>query len=1629
MAVAEFPENAMKDHLKFVQQRVAKHREKLLDLTKRNSLISFRHSTRSNQHVRVIDELPDTLYNKLSDGRELKFRALPEDEQGVFDSLNHEDIAQQHGIDPGYELPRSGSVQNTRRKFIQTLLKPAEMARKLRGLESSIRSDREERGINTLYAAFGFLEWYEAPSTDQSCFSPLLLVKLEIKKEQSPTGPIYQVSGAGEEPEINPSFSEFLKRDYDIKLPELLEEEGPEDYFIKVSELIKKAIHIPKKEAWRVRRFITIGRFHFAQLVMYHDLNDDLTNVSNHTIVQNLLAGSERQSDSYDAEDYDIDTPEVQKTVPLLITSADASQHSALVDVMSGKNLAIKGPPGTGKSQTITNIIANALATGKTILFLAEKMAALNVVYARLKDANLDPYCLELHSNKTKKTEVLQSIKQRLGLRSSVHNSENLDSKIDAFQDYKDRISKYLDLLHSKFGRLNKTVYEYLWGAQKYRNDLGDLHLRVDPISLPFEQVDLSDGEISKHKDDLENIAELKKRVDNESDHGTHPWSFVGDHELDTSQQNDLRQRIQNWKIHLEKTQVVLNNFSKRFDITLVPSSEKLQDFLSVSEKLTHTQVHALDQNLIIGLGNMKKAEALVHFVKNIHTYHSAQEEICYLKDVPSSIQQIENIEQSAKVAKELGVNTLSASEIRAECDTTDGHYHMLERFMSFGKKIELDPNEAIDKIDALTDIPKYITSVPREYLHLRNREVVDATHTRRLTAAADTQKRMRKQESEYDLSMMGQPHDIRRHALHLENSTFLSFLSASYRRSKKFYALASKHKQTFHPGKASQKLRDIANLKEEWQNITQDTQFQTICGSSFNGSRTDVETLWKINEWADSIRKRYTSGDENMCQFLLYADIEALDEVQNLANDETFTTFKKSVTSDASSNISIKEYQARLSQKVDKLRHILNILEEISNSDTVTFADITKDLLPLQKAKSAKDAAEKDNTVQSLFVYYDGVDTDTQNVEKTTEFVRDCLTIPELKESFGKFLSKEFKIRWQNFIQDRLALKEQYESVRKQAEQAQTDLAVIENWEACTYPDLIESLTNIIDTPLDNWVELQRRLATASQDIKGELLSVYEKEVLDFETLPKAFEYMIYSLIIKQVDRKHKLFDKKGLDMQQARKRIKELDKNIRDMQRDKLCNTLAKVKPLDGNGTGPRGSWTERNLLDNETQKKKRHIPIRNLMKRAGKSIQKIKPCFLMSPLSVAQYLAPGDFSFDLVVIDEASQMRPENALGSVARARQIVVVGDPEQLPPTSFFQSSDHDEEEEQDYIGESIMDMALTSFRPPRTLSRHYRSKHESLIEFSNEHFYDGKLIIAPSPVTNPDELGVRCEYIEGTYADRKNEEEKEAVVKAALKFMQEYPERSLGIATLNQPQMELILEAMDMAFGKYEYAREYRARWKDTLEPFFVKNLENVQGDERDAIFISTVYGPDKRSGKVMQRFGPINRADGYRRLNVLLTRAKTNMVVFTSLRSEDIVDSESKGIKALKDFLSYISTGMIDSGGKTYEEPDSDFEICVKEGVERLGCEVHPQVGVAGYRIDLGIKHPKYPHGYLMGIECDGATYHSSKSARERDIIRQQHLESLGWTIHRIWSTDWFSNPDEECKKLKKRITDLLQT
>jgi very-short-patch-repair endonuclease len=450
---------------------------------------------------------------------------------------------------------------------------------------------------------------------------------------------------------------------------------------------------------------------------------------------------------------------------------------------------------------------------------------------------------------------------------------------------------------------------------------------------------------------------------------------------------------------------------------------------------------------------------------------------------------------------------------------------------------------------------------------------------------------------------------------------------------------------------------------------------------------------------------------------------------------------------------------------------------------------------------------------------------------------------------------------------------------------------------------------------------------------------------------------------------------------------------------------------------------------VLIREFAKKKRHKPIRSLLKDTGNVIQILKPVFMMSPLSVAMYLSPGSVTFDMVIFDEASQVKPVDAFGAILRGNQLVVVGDDRQLPPTTFFETGidvDDDYYESVTMDIESILGLCCAQGMPQQMLRWHYRSQHESLITVSNCEFYDNKLTVFPSPEKDKRSVGLVFHYLPETRYDRggnrKNIAEAKAVAEAVMDHARNSPDLTLGVAAFSMSQMEAIRDQLEILRRIDPSCEPFFNSHPE--EPFFIKNLENVQGDERDVIFISVGYGRTEE-GKVSMNFGPLNAEGGERRLNVLITRSKKRCEVFTNLNADDIDISRThaRGVQVLKRFLKYAETGSIDLPTSSEKAMESAFEEAVASKLKSLGYQVDHQIGTVGFFIDLAIVDQKSPGRYLLGIECDGATYHSARSARDRDRLRQEILETLGWRIHRIWSTDWFRNPEREIGKVQAAI------
>ena len=1703
---------ALTDREAAAQKRIADLRMRLLDLSNANRLLNYKFGNRSRRQVRLVDELPNQILARLKEGKRLTFKPLPEpddepsdektdefllalaqlkasdqdyieaisnveDDDGevarriertlrdrlrqnlgmpdrrVRDQIGRVDLARRVGIDPSFDLPVEKDIRESHVDGdLQTLLLPDEMERTLSSVADQYRSSLQETGVNTLYLALGYLEWYEATNSATPLYAPLLLHPIEIERKLAGTKYRYTIGSIYDESEVNITLSERLHQDFHRRLPDLADDDTPETYFEKVEHAVRD---IP---GWRVRRFAVVGHFAFARLVMFKDLEESRwpagVGIIGNSVISGLFAGQAANGTGFFAEDYEVDHPSVATKVPLLITDADSSQFSAIVDVMDGKNLAVKGPPGTGKSQTITNIIAAALASGKTVLFVAEKMAALNVVKDRLEKAGLAHFCLELHSTKSRKVEILKSLDERLDIQDRLREAGQLSGALQDLERTREQLSGYVATINRAFGEYGKTIHGILWSEQRTRDEGNVLPKSLDNAELAGA-TKLTRHDLAGLHDKLQVYAKAHADAAGVEGINRHPWCGVR-HVPDYFQREQLIQDLKGLREGLVGLDSALDESRSS---TGHSHPKTLADARRLTETLNRLPASTgdMDFGLYVALEDEDSFAALNRFRADQLNCLEARRRVAEFFADPEKARRVERLQEAATLAEQVRAADLPISSLQERARNLAAEAYLVERAIAYGLRLAelvgLQKPMTAGKLRALSAAAKLAASLSAD---LRPFRIPGLLHDMAPALLVDAAKRaeglnnrVKSLTTRLLIELDGEPHEWRNHA-----QTMRTFPSRFWR--KDVRAAKNRHhgllrvREKWKATTMADDFEAIAECVEIAGSFASDEGLRTICGPYFRARETPFAELHVVSTYVTSVKQSYRSTEPNedkVRRALLESSSDELARIAGLSEHADAGAAAQIATSIDDQELDLDHYQQSLVDRSSKMLELDSLVQSLAIKAHLRIGEIKT------VAKTVGEWLDAEVAISSNGRARDVLGERCRGADSDPSAIVSCLqAASEVNEAA---LPSTIRHYLYNAERDRRIASLQTIKTRVDEALATVD----ERWAAATeHGDIdavaflecpmhsldiekgISRITRAIEAPeqLAVWSSWLAARHDCVESGLGPIIEAFADDSVEAsQRLSKALERVFWRSVARATFSEYPLLGRfRGLQLEAARARFRKLDEEILSMQRTALAADLCR-RPID---RGLRGVYRKEDtglvLIHHEIGKQKRHIPLREIFDRAGVSIQQMKPCFMMSPLSVAQFLKPQGIRFDLVIIDEASQMRPEEALGAVARGGQVVVVGDPMQLPPTSFFDRGDRlDEEqidEEEIVDNESILDLALAEFRPSRTLRWHYRSRHESLIAFSNRQFYND-LIVFPSPL-DPDrrkrepKLGVYHHFVAGKYKGRINIEEAQAVAEAALEFMIAEPDKSLGVVTLNQTQRDVLLEELERLVARERAAQKYTERWEQTLEPFFVKNLENVQGDERDVIFISTVYGPDAETGVVMNRFGPINGRHGHRRLNVLFTRAKDRVEIFTSMRPTDIKVEEGAqlGVRTLKAYLEYAETGQLDAGAMTRREPDSEFEELIRDRLVERGFEVVPQVGVAGYFIDLAVKHPKRS-GFVLGIECDGAGYRSSRSARDRDRLRQQVLERLQWNIYRIWSTDWFDNPGRELGKLLSHIDRLV--
>ena len=1690
------PEENRDELISLINSRIENLRPKLLDLGRRNPLISTKFSERSHSHVRVVDELPQVLFDKLVN-EEMCFIPLPSLEQeprdentGEFqraladaritdtqyfetlDSIDQdsehsaEDIARAerelkdrlrialkmpprqtkqnlslvqhakiHGISPSYDLllPEEKNEDGRHEDdYIQTLLLPDFLNRKLSSLLNKHKTWVQETGINVLRAAFGFLEWCDATGSKTS-LAPLILLPVQIDKKTTQEGFEYWVSGQGDSPEVNTVLAEKLKIDFGITLPSFDPEDADlESYFREVSKICNKEL------SWKVRRQVAIGVFPSARMAMYHDLDTSAWDFTNHNVINDLLGSGDTRTtiDTPFAEEYEIDDPKIEIKVPLLVTDADSSQHSTIVDVMDDKNIAVEGPPGTGKSQTIVNTIAAALSQGKKVLFVAEKMAALEVVRSRLEACGLGEFLLTLQANRSSKAQVIQSLRDRFSLKREKDPTE-LDEKIRQFKSVRTQINKYIEIVSSMFDDTSFTVYEILgWGIKS--------HEGLKKLELLENELKLS-GLRDLKKEKLESIFSLCDQVENcwnKASEYSESWAIIKRKDIDPYTSDEILLAAKKCSVAYEECE------QQRVHLREIGLNENMskEDVFALKGlyEMSLDSLESLDIPFLERAINNNAFDKIKSFFNKSSELLLSKDEFHEILTDPLMSGLPEKLTALADALSTIGLSTPSE-------DSAEEKINILRSEID-AKKEALETLETISQLfDSIRDLPISLivpfadiaSSFPKDVLSLRGEIFLDPETKEKVLKTSRVAKQLLEQASKlgsifYSLKNI-EPSSVKESADTLLASGFFSIFSTKYHKAKKFYKSITSQK-SFRRSIALQNLREL----EEWLSASQEfcnnNDIQVILGSHFDGLETNFTPFVQLLTFYDKIDSDLRGLECAYLRKVLHeAPLSAFINVSGIGEDHPIRNLKENSYDELSE--AIASLEVKLASYDNSKKIIAEGLRYLTPDNILSAGEYSSFASSLDKFQEEWNKLKEDDFIKIVLGdYFDGPTSLPDSLKSSFELL-----------SKMQFVSQDSK----NSLLAAL--------INKQTQRGFDilDSVVNHDYSAALGLDRITQLINI--TPEQHFSSLANKellsyFREASEDKEGLIaysqlfsakMNLYDAgygHAVDFLlSKPRGLKELsdIVHLFIGQALAKEvystfggSLASYNGVKLNSLRKRVADLDKQILLLSRKRLRSTLIReASPLSGSRSGRRSEWTEMALLNNEMAKKRSFVPARELTKRASKSLLEIKRCWMMSPLAVAQYINKGEICFDLLIVDEASQMTPEDALGAIVRSNQTMIVGDTNQLPPTSFFKKFIDNTDEDDDVITEeSILEMANSVFKPARRLRWHYRSKDPSLIAFSNKYVYDNDLVIFPSPNIDKKNKSVTMHKVDGLYSKGTNPVEASEIANTAIEFMHKHKEKSLGIVLLNQRQSELVLDEMEFLIARDPIAQEYIEYWEehnDGLESFFIKNLENVQGDERDVIYIGTVYGPEQKNAPVMQRFGPINGISGKRRLNVLFTRAKHKIVTFSSMTSSDIkvTDQSNPGVALLKYWLEYCASGQLLSYELTQKKPDSIFEEYVIAQLVSIGCQPVPQVGVTGFYIDIGVKHPKWPHGFIMGVECDGAAYHSSKSARDRDRLRQEVLEGLGWNLYRIWSTDWFSDPVKEAQKLREAVEGRLKT
>lgn len=1600
----------------------------LLDLGKRNRMINYRETKRTT--LKLIEPSFEELFQRLAiDEETLTFQRSVDRETDirVFSILSLlENLSSPLPVTIG-DIKTEGSILDRQKT--------------LKNIRSKARLSLEEQGTNILYLSFGFIEWRDGKGVSaQWIKSPLILVPtvLALEALNSP----YTLSKHEDDIVVNPTLQYYLKTEHGIELPNFDSDKDTLNGYLDSLE------DIADQRGWRILKEVSLGLLSFLKISMYNDLLRNEERIKSNPVIRAMSGDAEEANDiPEELRTFDLDSIRTQDCYQVM--SADSSQQDAILYSKNNISFVMQGPPGTGKSQTITNIIAEALANGKKVLFVSEKMAALQVVYRRLQDAHLADFCLPLHSYKANKKEILEQIGANLRLKQTRVKDTALRN-LNELLAIRQELNQYADELHQLNPNLNMSCYEVYSKLEAVSDAPSLTFVIASPLDVTQAQLQLYLNKIQEYSLSLQRIE--YKVHDN-------PWeglqSRATGYEYSEQMQQELTTLQDKLGSILDCVAQIKECPSLRSVLTyaLIPT---LVDSINLIHALPAVPDSWLDKGKLQLLiaeageanGRYEKLFALEKEIAEIfnagiyaYDYNGWKTKLLadansfvglpYIKlNSPDYI--IKNVQSLQQVFTDVRAGLLQVNRefasinnlLGINLDVNAAHMQHLSQLLVLIKQ-----NEII--------IPKWFSEDISKI-----RVMVEEAKEKAMRLLEIKDQILANWEADI-LTLDYSPMLLR---YKTEYTSFFKVFNSQYRNDRKQLQALSKTIIKKLPDDVASslllKLKDY-HEQEAWFERKK-AELSEALSTYYNGTQTKWDDVLSV---LTTVEKLKVLPAVYLCDTVI--DVVSKDHAELTASlgshldtaAASFTQINEAIGTSAveldtaspefggvDAIKTVEDYLARLQLVREQVACLVPCLQ----SADVSIESIYHAIESLNAHKVLSESLDANAAKLKLLFDFYFADRQTNWVEiiSLLNKVRD---IEQLKmyDELRAIVNTDAP-RKHDLLEVAVKIASLHASVKSSFAWIAAQFDPAHFSDTTKLEVLAQKVTNCLMTlpMLSSWIDYQE----AKEDCcKTELADFIEKvEAAElFTDVERVFLKGFYHMWLGAVCDKSasvRRFRRNTHD-ERIRKFIEldDLQLLIAQMRiREKLIENLPSDHQL-------LKATDEVAILKKELSKKRNIMPLRKLFKLIPNLLMKLKPCLMMSPLSVSYFLETEAYHFDLVIFDEASQIFPEDAIGAIFRGAQVVIAGDSKQLPPTNFFSAStnnfdgDYDIADEEDFsevVSDSILEESA-SVLPNRTLLWHYRSKHEGLIAFSNREIYKNNLITFPNSVTKVPDMGVEYIYVENGYYEgggkNCNIREAQKCVMLVLEHIQKHPDRSLGIIAFSEKQQAAIENAI-IDFRE----RNPRYEWffdESKDEPFFVKNLENVQGDERDTIIFSICYAKD-RNGKMYMRFGPLGHEGGERRLNVAITRAKCNIKLVGSILPSDIDlnRTNSEGVRMLRSYIEFARKGT--SALKPIEkegafESEDDFCKIIVSFLEEHGYSVDTEVGCSDYKIDIAIRNPNVEGEYIAGVECDGLSYVHAKTARDRDHLRRAILQNMGWNLYRVWSTEWIRNPVVEGEAL----------